>query len=59
MFPDVDNARSMLYIENLCEFIRLIIDYEERGVFFPQNKEYVRTSEMVRLIAKAHGKRFG
>ena len=56
VFPDVDNARSMLYIENLCEFIRLIIDYEERGVFFPQNKEYVRTSEMVRLIAKAHGK---
>jgi len=47
----------MLHIDNLCEFIRLMIDNEERGLFFPQNKEYVKTSEMVRLIAEAHGKR--
>jgi len=56
VFPDIENERSMLHIDNLCEFIRLMIDNEERGLFFPQNKEYVRTSEMVRLIAKAHGK---
>jgi nucleoside-diphosphate-sugar epimerase len=55
-FPDIDNQRSMLHIDNLCEFIRLVIDNEEHGVFFPQNKEYVKTSEMVRLIAKVHGK---
>jgi len=55
-FPDIYNERSMLYIDNLCEFIRLMIDNEESGIFFPQNKEYVKTSEMVRLIAEAHGK---
>ena len=47
----------MLYIDNMCEFVRLIIDNRESGLFFPQNGEYVKTSEMVRLIARAHGRR--
>lgn len=55
-FPDIKNERSMLYIDNLCEFIRLIIDNEDEGLFFPQNEEYANTSELVRLIAKCHGK---
>lgn len=55
VFPDVDNQRSMLHIDNLCEFIRLIIDNEESGTFYPQNTEYVKTSEMVKLIAEVHG----
>lgn len=57
IFPDIDNERSMLYIDNLCEFIRLMIDNKEKGVFFPQNSEYVKTSEMVRIIAEAYGKK--
>lgn len=57
IFPDIDSERSMLHIDNLCEFIRLMIDNEENGLFFPQNKEYVKTSEMVRLIAEAHGRK--
>lgn len=57
VFPDIDNQRSMLHIDNLCEFIRLMIDNEESGLFFPQNSEYVKTSEMVKLIAEAHGKK--
>ena len=57
LFPDVDNERSMLHIDNLCEFIRLVAENKENGVFYPQNAEYVKTSEMVRLIAEAHGKR--
>lgn len=57
IFPKVKNQRSMLHIDNLCELVRMIIEHEESGVFMPQNKEYVETSEMVKLIAKAHGKR--
>lgn len=57
MFPDVNNERSMLHIDNLCEFIRLIIVNEERGIFFPQNGEYIGTSELVRLISEAHKKK--
>lgn len=56
VFPWVENRRSMLYIENLAEFIRLLIDDEEEGIFCPQNNEYVNTSEMVNLIAHARGK---
>lgn len=57
VFPDIENQRSMLHIDNLCEFIRLMIENEERGVFFPQNRDYVETSEMVKLIAEVHGKK--
>lgn len=52
VFPVVNNQRSMISIENLCAFVRLVIDNGEAGVFFPQNREYVNTTEMVRLMAK-------
>lgn len=47
----------MIFIGNLCEFIKRIIDSENSGLFFPQNSEYVNTSEMVKLIAGEHGKK--
>lgn len=56
VFPYVNNRRSMLYMENLAEFVRLLIEDEAEGVFCPQNREYVNTSEMVRSIAKANGR---
>ena len=55
IFPKIHNQRSMLHIDNLCEFIRLMIDNEENGVFFPQNREYSQTSELVHLISKCTG----
>ena len=55
IFPDIDNKRSMLYIDNLTEFIKMLIDDCKQGLFIPQNREYVKTSEMVKLIAKEHG----
>ena len=57
VFPDIDNERSMLHIDNLCEFIKVMVDHEETGLYFPQNKEYVKTSELVRTIAEVHGKK--
>lgn len=57
VFPYVDNCRSMLYIENLMEFVRLMIENEEHGTFWPQNAEYSNTSELVKMIGKAHGNR--
>ncbi len=57
VFPDVENRRSMLYIDNLCEFLCKLMLSGEGGVYFPQNGEYTKTSEMVREIAEAAGKR--
>ena len=56
VFPKVDNRRSMLYIENLTEFVRLMIKNEEHGIFFPQNAEYSNTTELACMIAEAKGK---
>ncbi len=57
IFPNIDNSRSMLYIENLCEFVHLMIQNEECGIFMPQNGEYSRTTDMVKLIAQVHNKK--
>ena len=57
IFPHVNNQRSMLYIGNLAEFVRLMIENEEQGIFWPQNGAYVNTSDLVKLIAAAHGKK--
>lgn len=56
IFPYVKNERSMLYVGNLTEFIKLMIDNNEDGVFFPQNAEYTNTSELVKLISQVHDK---
>lgn len=61
IFPDVDNERSMLYIENLCEFlcqVLLLKSYHRNSVvLLPQNGEWTKTSDMVKEIAKASGKK--
>ena len=56
VFPYVKNQRSMLYIDNLSEFVRLVIEDEAEGIFCPQNNEYTNTSDMVNCIAHANGK---
>ena len=57
IFPDIDNERSMIYIENLCEFLKQIIDKEEKGVFYPQNNEYISTKNIVKTMAKCMNKK--
>lgn len=56
IFPIINNKRSMIYIDNLSEFIKQLIDSNSDGLFFPQNEKYVNTSEMVKSIAEIHGK---
>ncbi len=56
-FPLIRNERSMLYIDNLCEFVRLVLDNEESGIFHPQNEVFSNTSAMVQMIASAHKKK--
>ncbi|MDQ0232751.1 NAD-dependent epimerase/dehydratase family protein [Metabacillus malikii] len=56
IFPDIENKRSMIYIDNLCELVRLLIDSSSSDLFLPQDKEYVCTSDMVKRIAEIHGK---
>lgn len=57
VFPQLSNRRSMIHIDNLCEFLKLCIDSREGGLFFPQNREYMQTSQMARTIAGKLGRR--
>lgn len=51
VFPDYQNQRSMLHIDNLCEFLKFIIEDNAFGTFYPQNEEYVSTSNLVKEIS--------
>lgn len=57
IFPAVNNKRSVLYVENLAEFVAQLIGRELEGTFWPQNAEYMSTSEAVFELARAQGKR--
>lgn len=57
VFPRVNNRRSMLYIENLCEFLCRLLQEGCGGIFFPQNGEVCSTGELVREIASCAGHR--
>lgn len=57
IFPDIENQRSMLHINGLCAYVKQMIDLQVSGIHFPQNKEYVCTSRMVRSIAEENGRR--
>lgn len=43
IFPAWHNKRSMLYIDNLCEFVKQAIDRQLSGTFHLQNQEYADT----------------
>lgn len=55
VFPEVRNKRSVLYVENLAEFVAQVVDRGLSGMFWPQNSEYMSTSEAVRLLGEAKG----
>ena len=57
IFPKIENERSAIYVDNFCGFLKIVIDTQMQGIFFPQSKQYISTSETVSLIAKAHSKR--
>lgn len=52
LFPAWHNKRSMLYIDNLCEFVRQAIERNLSGTFCLQNREYADTVEIVRYFAE-------
>lgn len=57
IFPDIPNERSVLSIINLCMFVEAIIESNGYGVYFPQNSQYVKTSNLVEEIAKKNNKK--
>lgn len=56
VFPTYRNKKSMIYIDNLCEFVRLVIENKSVGIFAPQNRELVSTCDLVKEICRVNGK---
>lgn len=52
VFPAWHNRRSMLYIDNLSEFVRQTLDRRLSGTFHLQNREYADTVELVRALGR-------
>ena len=55
VFPCWHNKRSMLYIDNLAEFVKQAVLRELSGTYYPQNRELADTVEIIRFFAKAAG----
>ena len=55
IFPAWHNKRSMLYIDNLAEFVLQAMERELEGTFYPQNRELADTVEIIRFFANAAG----
>ena len=56
VFPNINNSRSMIYIDNFSEFIKIIIDKKMDGIFLPQNSEYVNTTQLAKALAFLNNK---
>jgi len=54
--PTLRNKRSMIYIDNLAEFLAILVEQGSQGIFCPQNKDYVCTAKMMEEIAVSIGK---
>ena len=41
IFPKLKNKQSMVYVDNLCELIKLIIENNKGGIYYPQQECYI------------------
>ena len=57
VFPDLENHRSVLYVGNLAECIRVILRDGLEGFFFPQDESVTSTRELAERIARARGRK--
>ncbi len=57
IIPNIKNQRSMIYIDNLSNYIKDVIDNDKNGVFYPQNEDYMSTYEIMKVTREANGKK--
>lgn len=57
IFPNLKNKQSMVYVDNICELVKLIIENNKGGIYYPQQECYIETSKIVKDIADRVGNR--
>ena len=56
-FVDYPNRRSVIFIDNMSQFLKEMVDNGAGGIYFPQDPKYGCTCQMIQALAQAHGKR--
>lgn len=57
VFPRIRSRRSMVYVENLCAYLCLVLERRARGTGHPVNEEPVCVSELYVRMRSGMGKR--
>lgn len=55
-FPKIENQKSVISIRQLCRFLEKVITEEKRGIFHPQDKEYLSTSVLAQKAGRDIGR---
>lgn len=53
-----DVKQSFIYIDNLCELVRLVVENNLRGIFCPQDDKAVSANELLQIIANGIGRKY-
>ena len=52
IFPKINNKRSAIYIDNLSNYIDMIIRKKHYGILHPQDPDYLSTNYVLKLVAE-------
>lgn len=55
-FPKIKNTKSLIYIDNLCNFVCQLVENGDGGYFHPQNAQYTNITEIIKEVRSAMGK---
>jgi len=57
VFPSFKNTKSMIYIDNLCNFMCELVENGDGGFFHPQNAKHTSITEIIKEVRAAMGKK--
>jgi len=55
IFPLIENRRSMVHVDRLCELIKSYIENPLNEIFLPQDTSYINTSRLVKELGEKQG----
>lgn len=58
IYPKISNKRSMLYVDHLSEYIRLLINDRIGGIHHPQNIKYIDVKDIFIETKKIQNKKY-
>lgn len=57
VFPNISSRRSIIHIGNLTDFLKQLVMHQDHGIYFPQDAEYLNSSQAVSDIRTKLGKK--